>query len=235
MTTYGDMATRIGDELARSDLTSQIQGAIMRAIRNYERLRWWFNEIMFTFPSVQGQEYFSDVDAGNRTISRLKSVDTAMLIVGNNRYPMTQRPWSYIQAVSVTTTTFGQPEDFCLYGQQGYQGFSPILAVNSGQLFRVYPICDQATYTFQISGIITLLDNEGLGPYSFPTGTTTDVWSLDCEDLICYAAKRDICGNYLKDTDAAQIAAANEVAALRELTRINTMRQSTGRVMPNPF
>lgn len=235
MTTYGDMATRLADELARTDLTTQIQGAIMRAIRNYERRRWWFNEIMFTFPSVAGQEYYSDVDAGNRTLSRLKSVDSAMLIVGNNRYPMTQRTWSYIQDVSVTTTTYGQPEDFCLYGQQGYQNFSPTAAVNSGQLFRVYPICDQSTYTFQISGIISLLDNEGLGPYSFPPNLTTDVWSLDCEDLICYAAKRDICSNYLKDAEAASTAAANEKASLTELTRLNTMRLSSGHVQVSPF
>lgn len=235
MTTYADMAGRLADELARSDLTTQIQTAIMRAIRKYERQRWWFNETMFTFASVAGQEYYSDVDSGNRTISRLKHVDTALLIVGNNRYPMTQRTWDYIQSVSVTTTMTGQPEDFCLYGASGYQGSSATAAVLSGQLFRVYPIADLSTYTFQISGIITLLDNEGLGPYSFPTNTTTDIWSLDCEDLICTRAKWDVCKNYLKDMDAAGAAKAEESEALLSLTRLNTMRLSTGRVMPHPF
>lgn len=235
MTTYGDMTTRLTDELARTDLTTQIQGAIMRAIRNYERRRWWFNEIMFTFPSVAGREYFTDVDAGNRTISRLKQIDTALLIVGNNRYPLTQRSWDYIQRVSVTTTSYGQPEDFCLYGAGGYQSFDPAVAGTPGQQFRVYPICDQASYTFQISGIITLLDNEGLGPYAFPPNVTTDIWSLDCEDLICTRAKWDVCKNYLKDMDAAGAAKAEETEALQSLTRLNTMRLSTGRVTPQPF
>lgn len=235
MTTYGDMASRLADELARSDLTTQIQGAIMRAIRNYERRRWWFNEIMFSFSTTQGQEYYTDVDAGNRTISRLKSIDTCKLLVGNNRYPLTPRTWQYIDQVSVTTTTYGQPEDYCLYGVDGYQGFSATTAVASGQQLRVYPIADQSTYSIEIAGIISLLDNEGLGPYSFPANTTVDVWSLDCEDLICTRAKWDVCNNYLKDFDAASAAKAEETEALQSLTRLNTMRLSSGRVMPNPF
>lgn len=42
--TYGDMQTRIADELNRSDLTSQIKREIQSAIARYERQRFWFNE-----------------------------------------------------------------------------------------------------------------------------------------------------------------------------------------------
>lgn len=42
--TYGDMQTRIADELNRSDLTSQIKREIQSAIARYERHRFWFNE-----------------------------------------------------------------------------------------------------------------------------------------------------------------------------------------------
>lgn len=235
MSTYGDMSSRVADEMARSDLTTQVQGAIMRAIRYYERRRWWFNQVMFTWSSVAGQEYYSDVDAGNRTISRLKSVDSAMLIVGNNRYPLTERTWQYIQQVSITTTTYGQPQDFALYAVDSWSGFDGSTANQYSQQFRVYPISDLGTYTFQVSGLITLLDNEGLGPYAFPTNTTKDVWSLDCEDLICTRAKWDVCKNYLKDMDAAGAAKAEETEALQSLVRLNTARMSSGSIQPNPF
>jgi hypothetical protein len=236
MTTYGDMTTRVTDELARSDLSTQVQGAIMRAIRHYERRRWWFNETRFTFATVQGQEYYSDVEAGNRTISRLKSVDTATLIVNSvNRYPITQRSWDYINTISSTTTNFGQPEDFCLYGASGYGAVTGTTAVASGQLIRLYPIPDGQTYTVQIAGLISLLDQEALGTYSFPLGTTIDVWSLDCEDLICCRAKWDVCSSYLKDLDGAQAAKAQEGEALSALNRINIMRTSTGKVAGSAF
>jgi hypothetical protein len=236
MTTYGDMVTRVQDELARTDLTTQVQGSIMRAIRFYERRRWWFNETRFSFATVQGQEYYSDVDAGFRTISRLKLVDTATLIVNSvNRYPIRQRSWEYINTISNTTTNYGQPEDFCLYGASGYQNFSPTSAVASGQMIRLYPIPDSQPYTVQIAGIITLLDQEGLGPYSFPTNTTTDVWSLDCEDLICTRAKWDVCSSYLKDMDAAGAAKAQELDALRELKLINVMKTMTQKTTGSPF
>lgn len=236
MSTYGDMVTRVTDELARSDLSSQTQTAIMRAIRFYERRRWWFNETRFTFSTVSGQEYYSDVEAGNRTISRLKSVDSATLLVNSvNRYPITQRSWNYINTISSTSTNYGQPEDFCLYGASGYGSVSATTAVASGQLIRLYPIPDSQPYTIQIAGLITLLDQEGLGPYSFPPNVTTDVWSLDCEDLICCRAKWDVCSSYLKDLDGAQAAKAQEGEALSALNRINIMRTSTGRTAGSPF
>jgi hypothetical protein len=236
MTTYGDMVTRVQDELARTDLTTQVQGSIMRAIRFYERRRWWFNETRFSFATVLGQEYYSDVDAVFRTISRLKLVDTATLIVNSvNRYPIRQRSWEYINTISNTTTNYGQPEDFCLYGASGYSQMSATTAVASGQMIRLYPIPDSQPYTVQVAGLITLLDQEALGPYSFPANSTTDVWSLDCEDLICTRAKWDVCSAYLKDMDGAQAAKAQETEALQALTRINTMKISTGRAAGSPF
>jgi hypothetical protein len=108
-------------------------------------------------------------------------------------------------------------------------------AVASGQLIRLYPIPDSQPYTVVIAGLITLLDQEALGPYSFPPNVTTDVWSLDCEDLICARAKWDVCACYLKDLDAAQAAKAQETEALTSLNRINTMRITTGSVARSPF
>ncbi len=236
MATYGDMVTRVTDELARSDLTSQVQTSIMRAIRFYERRPWWFNQTTFTFPTTYAQEYYSDVEAGNRTISRLKVVDGAILNVSTvNRYPIRQRSWDYINRISFTTTNYGQPQDFCLYGSSGYQNFSPTAAVASGQIMRLYPIPDSQPYTITICGIITLLDQEGLGPYSYPPNTTTDVWSLDCEDLICTRAKWDVCSSYLKDLDGAQAAKGQETEALASLTRINTLKSTVGRSAGSAF
>jgi hypothetical protein len=107
--------------------------------------------------------------------------------------------------------------------------------VASGQLIRLYPIPDSQPYTVQIAGLITLLDQEGVGPYAYPGNTTTDVWSLDGEDLICCRAKWDVCSSYLKDLDAAQAAKAQEGEALASMNRINSMKIMTQKVAGSPF
>jgi len=45
MATYGQMQTRIADELSRSDLTTHIQYAIKDAIKAYEAQKFFFNEL----------------------------------------------------------------------------------------------------------------------------------------------------------------------------------------------
>jgi len=234
MSTFGDMASRIADELAREDLTSQIQLAILRAIRVHERRRWYFNEMSFSFATVSGQEFYdSNTD---QNIGFIKTVDTCKLIVGNNRYPITQRTWQYIDQISITTTTYGQPQDFALYGYNSYVGDSSGGAPN-GQQIRFYPIPDLSSYTVTITGLVDILQNPGLAtdPYGWPGNTISNVWSLDAEDLICSRAKWDVCKNYLKDMDAATAAKAEETDALQSLLRISAMRISSGSVMPSPF
>ena len=52
MATLGTMKTRIANELARADLTSELAGAITSAIAHYERRRWWFLESESTFTTT---------------------------------------------------------------------------------------------------------------------------------------------------------------------------------------
>ena len=52
MTTYQIMRARIADELARDDLTSQIQDAIKSAIAFYQNETFWFNQALDTSTST---------------------------------------------------------------------------------------------------------------------------------------------------------------------------------------
>ena len=237
MSTYGDMASRIADELSRTDLTGQIQSGILRAILFHGRRRWWFNEQSFTFNTVAGQEYYSETDTGAQTLSRIVIVDTATLIVGNNRYPINQRTWQYINQISVTTTTYGQPQDFCLYSPSGWNGYDWSAGSPNATTMqmRLYPIPDLSTYQVIVAGVLVPSFMNSSSPYDWPGNDATDVWSIDLEDLICTRAKWDVCKNYLKDMDAATAAKAEETDALQSLTRINAIRLSSGSTMPNPF
>lgn len=58
MTTYATMQTRIADEIARSDLTSQIQYAILDAIKAYEAEEFWFNRLYRSTASISAGEYY---------------------------------------------------------------------------------------------------------------------------------------------------------------------------------
>jgi hypothetical protein len=55
--TYGDVQARIADELNRSDLGPQIQKAVIRSIKHFERMPFWFNETSTTLSSVAAQSY----------------------------------------------------------------------------------------------------------------------------------------------------------------------------------
>ncbi len=59
MATYGDMQARIADELARTDLTAEIQNEIQSAIAYYENDRYWFNEGQWSFTTVNAQELYA--------------------------------------------------------------------------------------------------------------------------------------------------------------------------------
>lgn len=111
MTTLGIMMDRIADELARSDLTTEIGGAIRSAINHYAGQRWWFNEVAdYSFTTSSSLEVYP-VPADFEHLVIMQT------IIGGQRVPCDAQTYDTIRRWQ-TNMVFGQPTDFAIYNQQ---------------------------------------------------------------------------------------------------------------------
>jgi len=110
MSDLGTLRSRIADDIARSDLTSQIATAINNAIRHYERERFWFNEATASLVTV----------ASTQTValpSDFMAADNVRVTVNGSTYDLFPRTKAYIDALTVTASHTGQPSDWTIYAQ----------------------------------------------------------------------------------------------------------------------
>src|SRR3990170_745213 len=116
MSTFGAMQDRIADELARTDLTSQVSRAIQSAIRFYERERFYFNESIGTFSTVASQEWYSSTDFAD--MPNIAEIDSVKITVNSMLYRLIPRDFSYIEEINVSASHTRDPIDYCYYRQQ---------------------------------------------------------------------------------------------------------------------
>lgn len=211
MATYGDMQSRIANELlGRSDLVTEIQNAIQDAIKDYERQRFWFNELngVDLFNTVAGQEFYTSIDSAY--IASIAELDVVRILVYQNRYPLNRRDWQFMERVSISTTSRGLPVDFAYYAES----------------IRLYPIPDRA-YPISLFGtqrLATLADDGD-----------SNAWTNEAERLIRNAAKRIIQTEVLYDPENAALAERAEAQALASLNAETQRRLGTGRIRPTTF
>lgn len=211
MGTLGEMKTRIADELARSDLTTQIARSITTAIAYYERKPFWFNDGLDTFSTVASQEYYGTADLA--AIATLVKIRSLRLTVSGSRYPIQQRPFEYIDKISVMPTVTGWPNQYAYWNKQ----------------IRVYPI-PQGVYTFTLAYIKRLT--------ALASDSETNAWTDDAEVLIRTRAKLDLMINVMREPNLQDdIALLNaqlgqELIALRGET---ASRGATGMIQPTYF
>lgn len=206
---YGDMQSRIADDLLRSDLTTQIKQAIQTAIQAYERIPLYFNQLReeAAFYTAQGQEFYTSSDSP--LIPSMVTVEKVTVTVSGNRYSMNPRTPQYLEDTSVNPIVFGQPVDYSYFAET----------------FRFYPIPDNA-YPIALTGIKRL--------FTLQNATDTNAWTSDAELLIRSRAKFELATHVLRDTDLATLMKAAELDALSDL-KGETMRRSVRRVRPTYF
>jgi len=132
MGTYGDMQSRIADELARSDLTSQIQKAVESAIDYYTGTRFWFTEGEFTVNTVASTASYA-LPTG------LEEVDVATATVSSNRYEIDPESYEWIRDNLPLTTMTGRPTKYAIFEEYLW----------------IYPVPD-AVYVMTFSGTKTI-------------------------------------------------------------------------------
>lgn len=192
MTTLAIMKARIADELARSDLTSQIAYAITDAIAAYEDERFHFNESRaLTFSTVASQEFYTSSDSAN--IGLVQKIDYAKVYVGTQPYDLAYERPEDMESLSVSGTQTGTPWAYTWYGNA----------------IRLYPIPDQV-YTVRLGASYKLA-----APAS--DAEANNAWMTHAERLIRSRAKLELALHVLKDPDLAQTMVQAVEEALNQL------------------
>ena len=110
MSDYGTMQSRIADEINRSDITTNIQSAILTAIRFYRKEKLWFNQATGTVTASQGVRTTalpSDWQA---------PVFLRLEITTGSFYPITQENYTKLEDWYLGTSQQGFPEFYAVYG-----------------------------------------------------------------------------------------------------------------------
>lgn len=222
--TYGNLQTRVQNEVLGSPSTLDIQNAIHDAILEYERESFDFNRIRSfgavtgsasDLQTVQGKEFYSNVDLP--VLVNFPHITKVLVLAFSNRYPLVQRTPQWIDDQSLSTTWQGLPTDW---------------AWDSGSL-RLYPV-PNGGYPLIVDATIRfapLLNNTDYNP-----------WTNRAEALIRFEAKRQLFINITRDPEQAAICegeifgnqATGRQGALAMLRREATRRAGgTGKLRPS--
>lgn len=170
MSTKDALASRIADDLARSDLTTQISNAIDDAIEFWKCTRLHFNETRaVTFTSVASQAIYTSSDSAS--IPLMFDIDT-LYVTESGGTPELVGPDGKKQ-------DFDSVHDLILTG--GGTG-KPYMWAWFDRSIYVYPVPDSTSYTFRLTGAI-----EKAAP---ATGSEADnVWMVEAFSLLRAHAK----------------------------------------------
>jgi hypothetical protein len=215
MTTFLDVRDRVADQLARSDLSAQIDREIQLAIARYNRRVTWLHEVRaVTLTSVAAQAWYSTVDvstgAGPQAVVGRTAVDVSD--IQSVRYMRTadfddlkQVHYSDFERFFDTTGSGGRTAYFTLYA--GQIGIWPVPA---------------GVETFTLSVVCK--------PVIPASATDTSVWFDQAQELIENAAASAICRKFLSDGERAQAFKVFEDAAWDELLAESNQKAATGRI-----
>lgn len=211
MTTRADIEAQIADDLARSDLTSQIGTAINTAIRAYRFERMGFNEayrVTATLTVSMDSKAFTDVSVRFRKIDRMRIVRST-----NDYLDLYRRDYDWVMSRQ-DVRTVAVPSEYAVYNST----------------FHFDSLADQ-TYTILIDGLKDL-GNAASGTY---TAGDASAWFNDARELIRHRAKRELYANVLKDMELAGVAKAAETDALDTLKAEAGEQNTTGFIRPSEF
>jgi hypothetical protein len=205
MTSFADIRGRIADDLDRPDINTQIGDELRRAVRHYERQRWWFNEAQATTPTVANQPNYA------LPTDLLVLDDLEYTNAGGNRLLVNEITWGrYLETWRYNSSaTTGTPQDWAYNSDQLWLGPTP-----------------NAIYTLTLGYIKTL------SPASFSDGTD-NAWTNYADDLISSRALRSL-GSRLLDLPAQRLAiwAGLEREAYNALCAMSEQKLMTGSPRP---
>jgi hypothetical protein len=211
VTTRSQVEAQIADDLARSDLTSQISDAVNTAIRSYRFERLGFNEAYKVTATLSTS---ADVMTLASLSVRLRRVDRLRLLRDAGDYlDLYRRDYDWIMSRQDVRVVC-QPAEFAIYNN----------AIHFDSM------ADQ-NYTIVLDGIKEL----GSAASASYSAADASAWFNDARELIRHRAKREVYAHVLKDMELASAAGAAEKDALRILKAEAGEERTTGAIRPTEF
>lgn len=202
---FSDMQTAIAGELARSDLTSEIQREINNAITFYGNKAFWFNEASMTaIVTVQGQRYYS-------LPTNFASVLDVLSTLGNYTYRLEPRTEQYLDQVD--------------WGNDFWSGYPTDYSFWNGQI-RLFPP-PQGGLPVTVKGTVIL------SPQPLVNGGDTNAWLASAEELIRTRAVRQLYGRYIRDPEQYALYTQLEKEALQNLQEKNIGQTGLNSIRPH--
>jgi hypothetical protein len=178
MTTLAVMKARIADEIARSDLTSQIAYAITDAIEAYKQKKFSFSNARFNFSTVISQEFYDSSDHANLAADVLQKIESIFVYIGET--PRRLKAMSPDAIESAATDSFtADPSNYCWYGEQ----------------LRLWPI------PYAVRTVRMLAKIRPAAPAA--DGTTGNAWMTEGERLIRCRAKFELFTHVIRNSEKA--------------------------------
>lgn len=210
MTTLTIMKARIADELARSDLTSQIAYSITDAIERYQPERFWFNESRdVTFNTAAAQEFYTSSD--NALIPDIYAIDYVSMVVGGTVNFLERYTPDVIEDLSNNATSNGEPYAYSYFQKK----------------IRLYPIPTGAN-AVRVVGHVKVA-----APAT--DGEASNAWMTDAERLIRARAKLNLAMDVLHDGDLAAAMHPMVDDAFDQLKGRTNRLLGTGTIRPSAF
>jgi hypothetical protein len=211
MSTYKIMQDRIADEIQRTDLTSQIKGAIVSAIEDLKGDRFArINDTSFTLLTVANQQFYDLStalldDTGAALPSGTTLIEVDQIVVNFNNWFQPLRPVSvgWLDVYQIPTYV-GQPYYYALLGER----------------IRLGPTPD-GVYTCTIRGHIEWP--------ALTADSDTNNWMTRGEKLVRGTAKAILGRDVLTDPDMVQAGMGAATEARAALDR-QTSARSTQRL-----
>jgi len=210
--TLGGLKAKIADDLARSDISTQIEDAVATSIQFFQKKRFYFNETRTaTFSTVAAQSFYSASDDAD--IPKFLKLDGVFVTdSGGEVSELTPTDAVSLQALLDANPSSGVPTDYAWFDQG----------------FILYPVPD-AAYTVTPMGHYELAapasDNE-----------TGNAWMTDAFEMIRSHAKAYLYTHVIKnapDKRAEMIDAA--AGGKNSLADATNRRKATGQIARTQF
>lgn len=203
------LTSRIADDLARSDLTTQIAAAINDAIEHYQSTRFYFNETRsVTFSTVAAQSLYTVSDSVS--IPLFFDIDDILLTSGGSTWPLDRGDADELEWLVSSNAATGDPYSWAWIAQG----------------VRLYPI-PAAIRTIRMVGAIKV---------AAPTDDTAgNVWMTEAFELIRCHAEGLLYSHTIKDADEGDRCFQLAELSKGRLERETSSKRATGIIRATSF
>lgn len=213
MSTLATMKTRIADELARSDLTSQIAYAISDAIKAYQDEEFDTSDRRFSFSTVASQEFYSSADSAY--IPLIEKIDWVKIYISDAPSDVHAMTSSAIESASSNGIMLGDPTGYCFMPEAGTRAI------------RLYPV------PVSIRTVRVLAKVRPAEPAD--DAEASNFWMTEAERLIRGRAKYELYKHVIRNNEAADELVAGIKDAFDQLKNRYLRRSRTGDYIVAPM